>query len=75
MLCWGGGGADSLSKQTLEARLAVPELSDQFGEICCSPLLQLLRLGCDGVGLGCPQPNEQQLSVLKLDYMFHMAAF
>lgn len=48
--------------------LTVPELSDQFGEICCSPPLQLLPLGCDRVGLDCLQANEQQLSVLNLDY-------
>lgn len=32
---WGGDGADSLSKPTLQARLCVPELSDRFREMCC----------------------------------------
>ena len=60
MLCWGGGGADSLSKQTLEARLAVPELSDQFREICSE--IAASSAGREGLIWAA---NEQRLSVLE----------
>lgn len=70
--CWQPVKAD------VGAWLAVPELSDQFGEICSPTAAHPFAAssgGYDGVGLGCLQANEQQLSVLELDYMFHTGAF
>lgn len=78
LLGWGWGWCWQPVKAEFGGWLAVPELSDQFGEICSQTAACPLAASswcCDGVGLGCLKANEQQLSVLKLDYMFRMAAF
>lgn len=72
---WGGDGADSLSKLTLQARLCVPKLSDRFREICCEiaarrrhhPLL--FAAPCAGhKGFFSASASEQRLSVPRWDY-------
>lgn len=63
--CWQPVKAD------FGGQLAVPELSDQFGERFSQTAAHPFAASSVGlwrVGLGCLQANEQQLSVLKLDY-------
>lgn len=71
MLYWGGGGADRLSKQTLEngslSQCWVTSLERSALRLLLAPL-QLFFFGLWRVAQGSLQANEQQLTVLQFDY-------